>query len=414
MLSDGGDRLYEAVSPGEPPADLTQRLKLATASQAAACGDFDGDGRLDLASWNAKGLFLARRQEDGTLAIQTAGLSLPGCTGLAALDVGVPGRAGLLASTSAGPMLLLPSDQSNFTIRRLAGDRPGESVGSLGTGGFCVVADFNGDGVPDVAELFTKGLRLYWGEKPGRFLRPVQMDIALVSEPTAAVCGDFDADNLLDLVVGGTGGVVLLSQSADHAFTDNTSETGEIAYHGNLNRPTVTAIAACDLNDNARQSVTLFYRDRPPLPFFNRGFACFGVARDLLLETRPLKAATALPAGQATGVLVDLNGDDVDDLLAIDPQGHLQVLLAETPRELRPGLTLALPAGAAGPVTVTVMSADRVLGMHVVRAGAPVHIGQRAARPISLRWKDATGKTFVRDVDLIESKRVELSPAGEH
>jgi len=451
VLSDGGDRVYKAAASGGRPADITQKLKLATASKVAAAGDFDADGRLDLASWDGKALTLAIQAADGTFAARPVASSgcplavpLSECLSLDAVDAG--SGAGLLAGTRRGPVVLAPDgrapgspragersdDGSGFAARPLAGAAAQEASRDLGPGGLCVGADFDQDGRCDVVQLFTKGALFYAGEGAGRFGAPLKTPIALVKNPCAALCGDYDADGRLDLLVAGDDGLALLSRTQGGAASrrgarwDNcTRVTGELAYHGNANQPAIVGAAPCDINGDGRQGVALFYPKRNPMVFFNRGFACFGLARELELsgtaglvggpldpfaaapEPR-LKAAEALQAGQAAGTVLDLNGDGVPDLLAVAPEGEVWALFGKAEDRQPLVLTVALPPGARGPVTVRVSRERRVIGVHVIRPGGPATVGLQEAGPLRLQWVSPDGKAHEREVVVEESTRVEL------
>lgn len=77
---------------------------------------------------------------------------------------------------------------------------------------------------------------------------------------------------------------------------------------------------------------------------------------------------------QLAGTIVDLNGDGIQDLLAVDVDGEVWVLFGGgVSRAL--GVTLAA-SKARGPVTVTVSDAKRRTGMYVVKPGVPVFIGR--------------------------------------
>jgi len=424
VLSDAGDRVYQAARQGGKPADVTEILKLTTASRLAALGDFHGDGRLDIASWNGKVLLLATQGEGGVFGPQAAIAELPDCRSLAAVDVGAKGGAGLLAGTPAGPVLLIPDGQGRFSPHALPSVG---AAGSLGPGGLCVAADFDRDGRCDILQVFEKGIVFYRGEAPGRFKEPAKTPISLVKNPCVAVCGDYDADGHLDVVVGGEDGLALLSRGEDGRWENETPVTGELAYHGNANQPAIVGGAPCDINGDGRQGVALFYPKRNPLVFFNRGFACFGLARELELSgaanpienpaeppeppaAAKLKAAEALQQGQTAGTILDLNGDAIQDLLAVDARGDVWVLFGRAEREEALALTVALPPRAAGPVTVSLSQGRRRIGMHVVAPGAPAFIGCPRPGELLLEWSGADGTRHTRSVSVDEPTRVELSP----
>jgi hypothetical protein len=204
VLSEAGDRVYRAARSEGKPSDVTAQLKLATASKAAVVGDFDGDGRGDLISWDGRSLWLAAQTADGTFAAPRECGQLADCLSLDCIDVGGP-RPALVAGTSQGPVLLAWNAGGTLVAQPLGADK--ETLAKLGPGGLCAVADFNGDGRPDVMALFAKGALLYAGEGPGRFKTAAHIALPLVGQPRSALCGDFDTDGLLDVVVAGNGAV---------------------------------------------------------------------------------------------------------------------------------------------------------------------------------------------------------------
>ena len=56
----------------------------------------------------------------------------------------------------------------------------------------------------------------------------------------------------------------------------------------NLNAPQIVSITPWDINADGRQGVALFYAGIAPKCFFNRGFGCFGLARELLIDNNLL------------------------------------------------------------------------------------------------------------------------------
>jgi hypothetical protein len=422
VLCDGGDRVYQAGAKGEKPSDATEKLKLRTASKIAALGDFSGHGRLDLASWNGKTLAVAGRLADGTFApAQTIAADLTQCLSLEAIDVGSKAGAGLIVGTREGPLLAAPDGAGGFTLRPIAAAAK-ELAKEMGEGGLCVAADFDRHGRCDVIQLFSKGLLTYAGEAPGRFKAPVKTALRLPEKPCVAICGDFDGDGWLDLIVGGEGSLALLARDEKRQWQNQSFVTGELAYHGGANQPKIIGAALSDINGDGRQGATLFYADRKPMAFFNRGFACFGWARELDSAGAPAADATAIPgqaappapvlksqqaldAGQSAGAVLDLNGDGIPDMLAVDPATQdVWVLLGENQEGPRTRtLSVALAPEVAGPLVVTVREATRCVGMYVVRPGVPAIIGRTHAGPVSLEWIDAEGKPVTRKVVVVKN-----------
>jgi hypothetical protein len=65
-----------------------------------------------------------------------------------------------------------------------------------------VVADFNGDGIPDPAVLFLGGVRVLLGNGDGSFQTTA---ISYVTGPDQLAVGDFNGDGLPDLAVSSDG-----------------------------------------------------------------------------------------------------------------------------------------------------------------------------------------------------------------
>jgi hypothetical protein len=379
VLSDGGDRVIRPGTKGATPADATAELGLTSRSKAMAAGDFNGDGRIDLASWDGAKLRWVLRGADGKFATPSDGAALPECLSLTVLG------GELVVGTAKGVTLVKPDG----TARELAGP-----------GGPCVVADFDNDGAPDVLQVSAAAIALRSGARD-----PVVTAVPVVRNPRALACGDYDTDGQLDIVVAGEGGAALLTRDATGRWTSALAETGEL---GAANSGETPLVAACptDLNGDGRQAVALFGPTASPGLFFNRGFACFGAALSLKFADLQLPSAQALGQGQAAGMVADLNGDLAPDLLAADRQRGLWAMLTESPEPRRFALTASLADGARDPLTVTVVSGGRALGLWVIRPGEPVALALPKAGKTSLKWKTADGKDTSRDVVVLNPTRV--------
>jgi Bacterial Ig-like domain (group 3)/FG-GAP-like repeat len=72
-----------------------------------------------------------------------------------------------------------------------------------------VVADFNNDGIPDIASVqgYPNALAVSLADKPGHFLPPTNLPIASNNDSTfiRVLAADLDADGLVDLIVTGGG-----------------------------------------------------------------------------------------------------------------------------------------------------------------------------------------------------------------
>jgi hypothetical protein len=392
VLSEGGDRVFQAGAKGAPPTDVTGKLALASKSKAMAAGDFNGDGRVDLASWDGAKVWLLLRGADGKFAAPAPGCELAECLSLAALG------GGLVAGTGGGAVVLAPDGKGALAARGLDGP-----------GGVCVVADFNGDGAPDLVQVSAEALTFHAGQaKALTFAAPVVTKVKTVKTPTAVVCGDFDTDGQLDVAVAGKGGAALLSRDERGKWANIMAETGELGAASGIAQGEASIVAACssDLNGDGRQCVALFDAAAGPGLFFNRGFACFGVARSLTFTESKLQAAEALGGGQTAGMVCDLNGDLAPDLLAVDRQQQVWAIFGETesPRKLQ----ITASRGGADPLTVTVSMGQRLIGIWVIRPGEPAAIGLPRAGKVTLRWKTADGTEASKDVIVASPAQVKL------
>ncbi|WP_165219580.1 FG-GAP repeat domain-containing protein [Aquisphaera insulae] len=158
---------------------------------AMTSGDFTGDGRLDLAviSGSRARISILVGRGDGTFR---EGASMPAGQSphaLVARDFNNDGRLDL-AVMSDSLVIFLGNGDGTF---REAGTYPVGSFSEL------TAADFNGDGVPDVAvATFLSGVTILLGKGDGTF----RMDRAYSSMMSGGwvTTGDFNGDGITDLV----------------------------------------------------------------------------------------------------------------------------------------------------------------------------------------------------------------------
>ena len=380
VLSETGDRLFECGQDGRT-ADTTDRRGLDTASRAAAVGDFSGDGRLDLASWDGQALVFRHMTEDGTFVKGGPSIALEGgCLALAAVETGA-GRAALVASTARGPALVALGDDATPAVTPL----PAGEGSADAEAGPCAVADFDGDGLVDVLHAMARRLLLYRGMGPGAFAAPVEAaGVGLGSAPGSVDCGDWDADGRLDVLVAGNQGALLFANAGDGRFDEVFDESGEPVY---LSKDKVVAAAGCDVNNDGRHDFFLLYANLPPQLYFSRGFRCFGLGLELKVEESGLEVSALSTRGQQTGVVADFNGDGAQDLALVTVDGNLWLVRREADEGPTFGVQVALAPGRTGPVQVAAWDGGRPLGARVVRAGAPAFFGKLDKGPMDLQWR---------------------------
>ena len=406
VLSPGGDRLFQVLGEEELPVDLTADLGLSTASRLAAIGDFTGNGRIDIASWDGQKIFLAVQGDDGRFSTRETDISVAHCLSMDAVDFGKDRSGLLLGIADSPPLLLVPGDEGFITRTLPGGER------DPGPGGVGLAVDLDGNGRWDVVQAFAGGLVIYrGGEEPGTFAAPEEVPMPLLGTPRFLLAADYDLDGRLDLLAGGLGGIALLRQEeGEPGWVNATQITGELWRHANVGEGHITGMSPADINADGRPGVTITLPEANPLVFFNRGFAVFGLAMDLVLADSNIEEAAHLNQGQSAGLMADLTGNGAQDLLTVDPEHRVWLVRGEM--EENPGLwlTLALHEKMRGPRTVTVSMDGRLAGMNVLRPGQPAMIGCRRRGPVDLSWTEPDGTEKNQRIIVLHSMNAVLTP----
>jgi len=405
VASAGGDRLYGWDAAKKDFADLTAERKLAGKSRAWAWADFNGDGRLDLAGWDGAALVLHLQAADGSFGGKPAAVDFKpegGCLSLAALDVGAGRRAGLVAGTARGPVVLRP-DGEGFKGEALSG-----AADDLGAASPCLVADLDADGWADVLAPFEKAALLYKGKGPGAFEPAARLELGTTKGPARCAAGDFDADGLLDIYMIGPGCCHLWNQRPGLKFVEAFGHSGEMSYTAQAVGGAVPQV--CDINNDGLADLFMTVGDEVPHIYFNRGFRSFGKALSLDWEHAEFTAQTQ--QGQQAGVVADFNGDGAEDLAMVLRDGAVQVWLRAVgeggdSQALGARAVLAAGAPAAGPVTVSGWNDRRALGARSVAPGTPGALfGLNAAGNVKLKWQLPGGKPQEKTVEVEGKVRV--------
>ncbi|MFO7897936.1 MAG: VCBS repeat-containing protein [Planctomycetota bacterium] len=428
-----GDRLYRCDLRTGRYKDETDARGLASRSRAAAWADFDGDGRLDLASFDGEAISLWLQTETGKLRAPRRPIRrLRGCLGLAPLDVG-RSRPALLVSMPRGPVVLRRQRDASYRPTSLKpSPKQAKAAGRLGR---CLVADFDGDARPDLLLPGSAAGLFYRGRPKGAFAAPVGLELTLGKGQAEAFVGDWDHDGRFDVFTAAEDGCRLWQNRGDLVFRETLGVSGEVAY---ISKPGAIGGGVCDVNNDGRQDLLILYDAMLPQIFFNRGFRSFGHARGLSVDR--LEAAGGRPnpgerelLGAQAGLVRDLTDDGAQDLAVVlrhqvrneppdgDPgpwrrgprNGELWVFPREVDEAFGLALRVALPSDRpdAGPLAVTGRIEERSLGAWNVRPGvADAFFGRLEAGPVRIRWRMPGGEVQGRSVVVEKPVRVLIGP----
>ncbi len=322
ILLGQGDGTF-AVGPALLPT-ITNDLGF---SYYAAVGDFNKDGKLDIAAYDVSGAVqILLGNGDGTFAVGERLASLPAGQHLTVTDIDGDGNLDIFVGNSDKGVFVQDSDDpvaplSQFLMGRGDGTFVGAPVynSSGGATGFSTSSanDFNGDGKPDVLTFGRTAnnaqapvaLTLLPGDGTGRLGAPVFSNISVI--PSAIATADLNHDGAQDAVLIGysvSGAAytvaVLLGDGKGHFATERDYGVGNIP----------SAVAVGDFNGDGNVDIAVGVQPQPGTTglsgvyvLLGKGDGSFGA---------PMKIDGSLsPLGLAAG---DLNGDGRADLVVAD------------------------------------------------------------------------------------------------
>jgi hypothetical protein len=300
-----------------------------------AAADFNGDGRIDLA--------LANNPIPGNAASVSILLGQPNGSFLPGASYTL-GEAGDLASpyiavgdfNGDGKMDLAVTIPARGKIVILLGNGDGtfQSPVSYSTGGkfpgFIAVGDLNGDGKLDVvvANTSSESVAVMLGNGDGTFQAPVSYGVGNIS--TSVAIGDFNHDGKPDMAVG-TGCSSCGGSFAVFLGNGNGTFAPPVIYStGNY----IPSLATADLNGDGNLDLVIANNGSVGVVLGN-GDGTFG------------PAVSNFPSGSGAQylVLADFDGDGNMDVAAAGEGISVSVLLGTGAGSFRPGVSFLVASG---------------------------------------------------------------------
>ena len=220
-VADKTSRLLRNLGDGrfDAGAGRTSGLEIKGAGLGCAVGDFDNDGKADLAVCFADGVRLFHNDGGGKFSDVTAKVGIrrePGCVGLTFVDYDHDGDLDLYVTMAANAdqsavKNVLWRNNGNNTFTDVSAET---ALGIPATGGGVVTSDFNNDRAVDfVVAGGAKGAGVYLNPREGKFTALDAIDFKKENLPPAVgvIAFDFDKDGWMDLAFthGGAPGISL-------------------------------------------------------------------------------------------------------------------------------------------------------------------------------------------------------------
>jgi FG-GAP-like repeat/Bacterial Ig-like domain (group 3)/Chitobiase/beta-hexosaminidase C-terminal domain len=310
-------------------------------------GDFNGDGKADLAVLSYNGYSISYitvllGNGDGTFAAPLTGqVYNQGAPGgdvilgtLVAADFNGDGKLDLAVVgdyvSSGGVTILLGNGDGTFTA---AGPNLDVSAG------FDLIAtgDFNGDGIPDLVTpnyQFGGSPTIFLGKGDGTFtFKPVSFTLDYF--PTSVVVGDFNGDGILDLAFSDLNGVEIALGNGDGTFSETPASPIQVPSE-------LYSLQAGDFNNDGK--VDLAGLD----DYFDQIVILLGNGDGTFAVTTTTPGVNASPDGPHQIAAADFNEDGVPDLAMLTDGVNTASILLTVPTETATGSVNGIALVGAG------------------------------------------------------------------
>ncbi len=268
-------------------------------------GDFDGDGKLDLAvsNYEDSSVSILLGNGDGTFQPQSTLSTLAKPFGIAVGDLNGDGI----------PDLVVGNDSADGGLNIFLGNGSGGFTEGIALeGGHCprqpVLADINHDGNLDlvVGNSCGIGVEVYLGKGDGTFAAPTLLSGS--AGVSSLVVADLNGDGILDLAAA--------SQGTDQLDLYLGVEGGGFERAASITLPGINSLAAADMNSDGKVDLIAASVTSGIHLLRGNGDGTFAPATVVAL------------GGYSAVAAADLNGDGRPDIIAVT-NGAVEVLLAD-------------------------------------------------------------------------------------